>query len=234
MNNQKQLDKSWLFVQLVLSIAICMSLFQCVYGGEPHVMRASCRVLAGDGGRGSGCVFHDDGQYYYVLTNAHVATTSRASCDFWRAGRQSVRMPADLVFRNHRDGFDVAILRISKSHFGGFVVRPIPLAHPQTQLQAGQQVLTVGCANATWPTLQSGHLRSRDANRVTYVPMPAPGRSGSPLFDSAGERIVGLVAWRSADGNNDGRSTTDGYGIAMPVNVIWQSWQQAGYQTSDL
>jgi len=50
-------------------------------------------------------------------------------------------------------------------------------------------------------SLQRGHIVRQTRGLIYYKPKALPGRSGSPLFNESGTRVIGLVAWRTGDGH---------------------------------
>ena len=194
----------------------------------PRYARAACRINAG-GSRGSGVVSWEDAQNYYVLTNAHVARTN-AWVEFWLAGEMSKPIASYLVWRRLDNTYDLAILRVPKQSLGGFELPVVTLAPANSRLRPYEQIVSVGCANASWQTIFSGHVKQVNQSRVYFVPMPAPGRSGSPLFSADGRYVVGIVGWRSNSGNLDGRTDRDGMGLAMPASLIWSAFGQGAKQ----
>ncbi|MCC9654904.1 thioredoxin family protein [Rhodopirellula halodulae] len=70
-------------------------------------------------------------------------------------------------------------------------------------------VLTCGVPRGAAVSRERGHAVAQTRGSINNKPEALPGRSGSPLFNEAGTKFVGLVAWR----------TGDGHGLAM--NAAW-------------
>jgi len=175
---------------------------------------ATCRVAAPDGSVGSGCVFEISKGTVFVLTNRHVVgQAASVKCVFWQEGHQSAAIAGQVLVRS--DQVDVAILTIPVAAFGGRGPRAIPLVDRGTQLGAGQVVTSVGCAEGRWSTGWKGRVLGYDGAHLCFTPTPADGRSGSALFDAAGEHIVGLIWGRLEQGQ--------GLGYAVPAENLYRA-----------
>ena len=199
---------------------------KCAWG-SPHdaVVRISNRS-----GMGSGCVFLEDEQHYWILTNAHVAgRRGRAvNVEFWKSGHLSrpIRgvVGASWMTRAHRD---IAMVAVRKDALAGIQPAVIPLAERDEQIDF-RHFATCGCPGGVWANELHGYAFSADKRSgdvIHFYPSPAPGRSGSALVTPDGSRIIGLIAWRSDGGNRDGRHARGGYGIAMTHREIWAAWR---------
>ena len=71
-------------------------------------------------------------------------------------------------------------------------------------------VLTCGAQGGAAVSLQRGHIVRQTRGLIYYKPEALPGRSGSPLFNESGSRVIGVVAWR----------TGDGHGLAMNAAAV--------------
>jgi hypothetical protein len=172
---------------------------------------ATCRITAPDGGRGTGCVFEVSQGRVYVLTAAHVVGQSRrVECEFWRHGHRSSPLAGQVTARN--EAADAAIVVLGQPVFGGVLPTAIPLAPRDHVLRPGQPVVSVGCAGGSWSTGFKGHVLGYQGADLLFVPGPANGRSGSAIFDAAGQRIVGLLRARSMD---------DSHGFATSVQALY-------------
>jgi len=172
---------------------------------------ATCRITAADGGRGTGCVFEVSQGRVYVLTAAHVVGQSRrVECEFWRHGHRSSPLAGQVTARN--EAADAAIVVLGQAAFGGVLPTAIPLAPRDHVLRPGQPIVSVGCAGGSWSTGFKGHVLGYQGADLLFVPGPANGRSGSAIFDAAGQRIVGLLRARSMD---------DSRGIATSLQALY-------------
>ena len=176
-----------------------------------RVLRASCRIFAGNA-RGSGVIFDADEEKYHVLTNAHVVgrVGNRVRLEFEHSGYRS-RPIAGRVVRSHvarTTSIDLAIVELPRSAFPG-PMPVVPLAGVGFK-DDSPTVLTCGAQGGAAVSLQRGHIVRRTRGLIYYKPEALPGRSGSPLFNESGSRVIGLVAWR----------TGDGHGLAMNVAAV--------------
>jgi hypothetical protein len=201
---------------------------------EPHntCREATVRIRNGSS-MGTGTVFREGDDAFYVLTNAHVAGTTlgnRVELEFWREGHQSKPIAGETVAVAYvpQAYRDIAVVRVPKSSLGSFAPPVVPLAGSEDSFDY-QNIFSVGCPSGRWPTAFEGFALRRQTNggdTIHFVPMPAGGRSGSAIFDVQGQQptIIGLIAWRSTDEGGhglDGRGETHGYGIAMTHQEVW-------------
>ncbi len=179
---------------------------------------ATCRITEPGGGRGTGCVFEIGQDRVYVLTAAHVVGKSQqVECDFWRAGHQSRPLIGQVVSRDEQA--DAAIVALGRGAFGAMLPPAIPVAHRGFLLRPGDAILSVGCAGGSWSTGFRGHVLGYQGMDLHFVPGPANGRSGSAIFDAAGEQIVGVLRARSID---------DSRGIATSVQGLYRAFGVSG------
>jgi hypothetical protein len=176
---------------------------------------ATCRITVGNGGRGTGCVFHIEQGWVYVLTAAHVVGQDPAPrCEFWRQGHQSLALEGRVLARAENTLCDAAIVVLPAAQFGGAPPATVSLGLPGEELRPGTTITSVGCAHGGWSTGWKGHVRRQEGGEIYFVPPPANGRSGSALFDATGRRIVGVIRARTAD------NTT---GIATNITTVAQA-----------
>jgi hypothetical protein len=173
------------------------------------VIRATVRVTI-SGVCGSGTVVGRDQQgNALVLTNAHVAGTTRGrtvNLERWNTDGSSERGTGTIIASGYGRGMgvDFALLRCSESFAKN--VTPIPLADRYPSIEAG--VTTFGCPRCEWPSLQVLKLNRSEGQILSWKPEAIGGRSGSSLVDytDAGPRVVGLLTW-AGGGEGLGQST---------------------------
>ncbi|MBB3210617.1 hypothetical protein FHS27_006465 [Rhodopirellula rubra] len=200
--------------RISLTLLAVVSLGTAIHANEDstdRVLRASCRVFAGNA-RGSGVIFDADEDNYHVLTNAHVVgrVGNRVSLEFEHSGYRS-RPIAGRVVRSHiarTTSIDLAIVELPRSAFPG-PMPVVPLAEVGFK-DDSPTVLTCGAQGGAAVSLQRGHIVRQTRGLIYYKPEALPGRSGSPLFNDDGSRVIGLVAWR----------TGDGHGLAMNAAAV--------------
>jgi len=190
-------------VLAILCIVVCLVGTKCAHAGLSECIDATCRV---HNGRvvGSGCCIQISDDYVWVLTNAHVATQSRAWCEFYRAGHASRKMEGQVAYRDQ--SIDAAIIAIHKSHFQGHLPPAIPVAAANYKVQPGETITSVGCAEGHWPSAWRGHAIGYSGTKVIdlrFRPAPEGGRSGSAIFDAEGTRIVALLKQRNSQSVTD-------------------------------
>ena len=221
MKPTRKTNNYWIDFTLLAVIAFCGFVALLMWAGStfgalPDCIDSTCRVTPGDGGSGTGSVFLiEDGQVF-VLTNAHVATTIRMGLEFWDDGHLSKKVFGSTVLRSVSR--DVAVIAVEASVFGRFPPTAIPLAPLNYKLHQGQAVFSVGCAKGAWATAWRGHVHGQpDGGWVAFNPTPALGRSGSAIYDSAGEYIVALLFAQQLDGP-DGKPVN---GLAIDIETIY-------------
>jgi len=218
-------------ILLVIGLSLCGS-FGFASESQNTCREATVRIRNGSS-MGTGTVFREGDDAFYVLTNAHVAGTTlgnRVQLEFWREGHQSKPVGGETVAVAYipRAYRDIAVVKVPKSVLGNYKPPVVPLAGSQDSFDY-QNIFSVGCPSGRWPTAFEGFALRRQANggdTIHFVPMPAGGRSGSAIFDVNGREptIIGLIAWRSTDEGGhglDGRGETHGYGIAMTHQEVW-------------
>lgn len=177
-----------------------------------RVYDATVRVSV-SGGTGTGTIYKEDDLYYYILTNAHVATANRVGLEFTKNHYPSPRYQGEVVFRVLRSGVDVASVRVAKSSLPAGINLPvIPLATAE-QVSKELLLVTSGCQAGERPSVQNTVTTRDTANLIYYLPTSRPGRSGSALISRDGKTIQGLVAWMTDRGPSS-------EGLAMKVDVI--------------
>ncbi len=169
-----------------------------------RIYEATVRVKC-NGGIGTGTVFDQDAEYYYILTNDHVVDGGQYSVtiEYTKSHRKSGRISAKVIGTKHTKGltFDIAILRVLKSKIGKTLpVIPIGSAKPSL-------LLTTGCQAGAIQSTQQCLVKERRNNLIYYNPTSLPGRSGSAMTDVEGKEILGLVAWMTGG--------SDSVGVAM-------------------
>jgi len=203
---------------LLLCLLLCAQVAQA---DADRSLDAVCRVSAagGQGGVGSGCVFHIAEGKVLVITAAHVVEGARqATCEFWYRGHQSAPLQAVVVGAD--PAADIAVVGLQAREFGGILPKVIPLALPQTVVRPGETLTSAGCSNGAWATAFEGHALGYSGTDLYFVPPPANGRSGSALCNAEG-RIVGIVTARTEDRAN-GMA-----GIAASIQAAYASWGSA-------
>ena len=190
---------------LIFAFVLILSLGSSLAFGEfltlNEIGEASCRVKVSDSA-GSGTSIADDNEYIYVLTNAHVVGSSnRATCEFFRYGRKTERIPGIVIWKAHSNKGvkDFAIIRINKSLFGDFPPRIVPLAPFDHVVSKDDYIASAGCPQARWLQLWEGHaLSDASRNRILFTPPPLGGQSGSGVYTviDGDTYLCAILTWR--------------------------------------
>lgn len=218
-----------------LTIALWLALAGSALAGLSNLPEATCRIRRGSS-LGSGCAFARfdeagkaaaNGRFIHVLTNAHVAgrAGTAVAVEFWRNGYKSIQIRGEVLRSYYLNGYhrDIAVVQVDSAHLGGYVPKIVPLAHPNDPVDF-RAIASIGCPRGGWPTMWKGQGLggSRSSGDVLYFkPAPENGRSGSAVFDLAGTKIIGLIAWSSGKGGT-------GHGIAMTHREIWAAFSGKG------
>ena len=174
---------------LILSFVLFITLGSSIAFGDfltlNQIGEASCRVRVSSSA-GSGTSIASDENHIYVLTNAHVVGSNKnATCEFFRYGRKTGRLPGSIIWKSHssKGVRDFAIIRIDKSLFGSFPPRIVPIAPYDHVVEKDDYIASAGCPRARWLQLWEGHaLSEASRNRVLFTPPPLGGQSGSGVY----------------------------------------------------
>ncbi|MEE8452460.1 MAG: trypsin-like peptidase domain-containing protein [Thermoguttaceae bacterium] len=208
-------------------IAMTIALSLCVARADAALsdcIDATCRITAPDGGRGTGCVFEISDGHVYVLTNAHVASAKTLRLEFWRDGHQSQPLVGTTLLKSQQA--DAAVVVVDAASFDRMLPSVVPIAARNFMLRSGDTILSVGCAGGSWSTGFKGHSLKYNGGDLHFVPTPANGRSGSAIFDEAGEQIVGLLRARVEDG-------AASHGVATSVQSLYRAFASGQPTTID-
>ncbi|AMV33757.1 hypothetical protein VN12_16630 [Pirellula sp. SH-Sr6A] len=169
-------------------------------GGDPfeQVIRATVRVTV-SGVCGSGTVVgRDKSGRALILTNAHVAGTTKGrtvNVERWETNGRSEKSTASIIASGYGRGMslDFAVLRAADGFAGD--VKPVPMANRQPDTST--LITTYGCPRCEWPSLQVLRLNRSEGQILTWHPEAIGGRSGSSVIDytANGPEVVGLLTW---------------------------------------
>lgn len=191
-----------------------------------RIQEATVRVSV-SGGTGTGTIFKENDNYYYVLTNAHVVGNSKfVNIECHKNHWPSPKMRGEVIAKRKVDNasFDVAVVKIAKKLFRGIRMPVIPLS--KTGPDANEILLiTCGCQAGASPSIQLCIVGDNRNDMIYYTPTALPGRSGSMLTDINGLEIKGLVAWMTGGSNPRGLAMSsakiyDWVDNAVRLNVI--------------
>jgi len=226
--------------KLLFAIALTLGCMINTADAQPLTMDealdAVCRVNT-NGARGSGTVFQEDEDKYYVLTNGHVIERAkRGHLEFFQDGYKSAMIPFKTEYVAYEEGtaLDLAIVSVKKKYFGRYPPRVIPLAPKGTKIGANDLVMAGGCPSAQWACIWKGRVLSNTGAVVSFNAAPIGGQSGSGVLilvkDDKNElqtRLGILLAWRVGDGawTDDGE---DDYGAGLSLKQIYDIMEGNG------
>lgn len=171
-----------------------------------RLRRITVRVRSGRLGQGAGVIWSQDG---LVLSNAHVVRAEPLMIELWD-GRV---FDAELQWRDPRH--DLAVIAIP------YTGLPAAVPGDVAALRAGQLVLALGHPFGLGNALSLGvvHELPADLGRNRWIRADislAPGNSGGPLANAAGE-VIGLNTL-----------VAGGLGHAIPISVVQRILHQRG------
>jgi len=220
-------------MQAMIFLAL-MTLFPALGFAQPLTMDEAlegvCRITTRTAA-GSGTVFQEDEDKYYILTNGHVIDRSkRGHLEFFQDGYKSALLPFKTEYCEYKEGtaLDLAIVSVKKKYFGRFPPRVIPLAPKGTEIKANDLVIAGGCPSAQWATAWKGRILRNAGAVISFNAAPIGGQSGSGVLvlikDDKGElhtRLGILLAWRIGDGawTDDG---INDYGAGLSLKQIYE------------
>lgn len=173
---------------------------------SPSCLEAVCKVSDGRNS-GSGVVYRQDADRYYVLTAAHIVEAPDEPCSreihlrFFHAGWSSPKMPARLEFASSAPD-DIAALSVRKQEFAGYPPPSLLTLHAR-EMREDERVITIGVPRAnddvtTWPVSMLGRVVSVPNRRtIGFLPLIQPGHSGGALVTDDGKRLLGICTERS-------------------------------------
>ena len=226
--------------KLLFAIALALGCMINTANAQPLTMDealdAVCRVNT-NSARGSGTVFQEDEENYYVLTNGHVIERARKGhLEFFQDGYKSAMIPFKTEYVAYEEGtaLDLAVVSVKKKYFGRYPPRVIPLAPKGTKIGANDLVMAGGCPSAQWATAWKGRVLNNTGAVVSFNAAPIGGQSGSGVLilikDGEGvihTRLGVLLAWRVGDGawTDDGPND---YGAGLSLKQIYDIMEGNG------
>lgn len=166
------------------------------------VLEATCRVQTATS-MGTGVVYKDLDGFLFIFTAGHVAVDkdeAHKTCtvEFFGTGHSSGKLSAEIVWTSHTKNTynDLCIIKIDKKTFGKYPVPPA-MKLEDVEVEDKQVIVSCGCPEGVWPCLWRGHVVSHTWYSCNFQPFPAGGRSGSPIFDEKGEKLLGIIIWNN-------------------------------------
>jgi len=175
-------------------------------------------------GSGTGSVFKEDDQFYWVMTNYHVAgkVGNPNTIDIWNNGQlvKSVNSIVESSFYARDVNKDIAVLKIQKSELPG-TMPVIPLAAERSDcLKPGDSIWQVGCDDGNWTNAERGVVLAISNGVVYYQPYSIPGNSGGPLFSADCSKQLGVTTWVSGPLKINGKQYKS-VGMAQTYDRVW-------------
>jgi len=165
--------------------------------------------------QGSGVLFHQDDEYYYVLTNFHVVNPRDFDRASYLLSPSDETEPIEATLHVFDDTKDLAVLRFP---VGALELPLIDLkARLEEPLTEGELLLAVGNPSAINSIVTYGEylgyvsIKEVDFQVLLHTALIFPGNSGGALTDLNGH-LVGLNTWSYQ--NSDERN------LAIPLEEI--------------
>jgi S1-C subfamily serine protease len=189
-----------------LSLPLFLSAVVRADDRAPSCLEAVCKVSTGKN-TGSGVVYRQDAERYYLLTARHIVWTTDGSVSaevklrFFHNGSSSANFPATVEFTSSPVD-DLAVISVEKKRLEGY---PAPAILPlqSYDVKESERVITIGVPRAhddftTWPVSMLGHVLEVPSRRtVSFLPLIQPGHSGGALVTDDGRQLVGICIERS-------------------------------------
>lgn len=160
---------------------------------------------------GTGFIYHQDEENYYIMTNGHTLKNARAgiAASFYKDEYMTSLVNCELIRSFYQIGTskDVAVLAIKKSDLP-YKITPLKLNYNKVPVK--KVVFGSGYPNGFWQQEWSGRVLPDNYERITVVNMPSlNGQSGSPVMvDIDGENyVVGMITYRFNNGVEPAQAT---------------------------
>ena len=161
---------------------------------------------------GTGFVYEEDKDYYFVMTAGHVVDGCiQKFCllNFFDSGKalESVKgeiFKVDFVrtetINDDIEIRDIAVLKVAKKDLKDFSPKVIPLAPADKNMAEDEKVFSLGCPDLRWPSAFLGRISRAISERYYFKPNVIGGRSGSPVYNEDCTMVIGVVIWTTPDG----------------------------------
>lgn len=174
-------------------------------------------------GSGSGIIYKEDNDKYYIVTNCHVIEDA-TSVNISITGTEQI--PAKLVGKDAQA--DVAVISVSKADVANANVPDVKVAEfaDSDKVEVGEFVLAIGNALGQGKTVTQGIISAQnkeiniDGRNRTVLQTDAainPGNSGGALVNYEG-KIIGMNTAKRMYNQNG--STVEGTGYALPSSNV--------------
>jgi serine protease Do len=186
-------------------------------------VKSTVRVIAKNS-LGSGVVYKEEGNYAYILTNAHVLTDVSNTDNYSSIEivfSNYVRVKGTYIYLDKNE--DVAVISVPKSD--NYTVAKI--VSSDTDTKVGEEVLAIGNPSGIYFSASYGKISATKIKTTTdYISGTSAtttyvynsdatlngGNSGGPLFNSNGE-VIAINTMRPTDETN-----TRDFNYSIPIN----------------
>lgn len=170
-------------------------------------------------GFGSGIIFKEDEQFYYIMTNAHVVSGADSLAVNFLG---DIKAGCELVGEDSQT--DVAVVKVAKKVLSDEEQATIGIAPIGNSdlIEAGQLAVAIGtpASDALNNTVTRGIISASQrtlnlgGSKMTLIQTDAainPGNSGGALVGPTGE-VIGMNVAKTVN--------TEGIGFAIPMNIV--------------
>ncbi len=166
----------------------------------PSCLEAVCKVTSGKI-TGSGVVYREDSDHYYILTARHLvqpvenSPAQSTTLRFFHAGWVSQSIPGNVEFTSE-SADDVAVVGIHKKHFSMYRA-PAIIALMPYDVNEGQRVIAIGITHANdstaWPISMIGRVTEVPSrSTICFLPSIDRPRPGGALITDDGKQLIGI------------------------------------------
>jgi serine protease Do len=180
-----------------------------------RLRRSTVQVRSGPGASGSGVLWDASGT---IVTNAHVVRSGDLTIELWDGRIAKARLGGRDVRR------DLAILHVEK-RIGIGLLEPAR-AGDSDRIRVGELVIAVGNPFGFTGALSTGVVHGicpvRGIGGQAFIQTTArlaPGNSGGPLANAAGD-VIGINTMLVSSGVLSSGIASGGLGLAVPANAV--------------
>ena len=161
-------------------------------------------------------------------------TTSKFDISLYHNGTQQkfddvVKVVGHIYEDNPGSLKDLALLSVKKEDIKGYgkSLNILKLATRKSDTKVGRLIWTCGHPNAGWPSAYKGTIiEDKWTEAITFYPPSMSGRSGSPLMNYNGQKVLGVIVYTKAYPTKDGSMGVSTKSGAVPFWKIQEFLDQ--------
>lgn len=176
-------------------------------------------------GLGTAFCFKEDTDSYYLMTAGHCCQAKAVAINLFH-GEKTLQISADIVEKAFMGPLDInvdaAILKVKKENLGTYPkLNVLSLITNEEAKKVSGTIWTYGCPKGGFPTAYRGRIIGVKDEEIYFTPTALVGRSGSPIFNSDGTKVIGMIVrWQPDDMNKPQEEWKPKNGIALSIPYI--------------